>query len=202
MNPYDRCNADSLHSPATTLRRMMRLAFVLAMSATVAACADTLTGPKSFAGPNGDGPSPDLLPGEAEAVAVQTIFQNDDINTCRGEPVHTEGTVNSFFHVTVVDPTKYRIKVHYNTEGNTGVTLTTPAVAYKVIEVDNFEEQFDATLPTQYEYTTNVQLRREGEDPSIVTPGDDYYLHINMHVKFDAMGVPTVTASNIKTDCR
>jgi hypothetical protein len=208
MKPANRCKPTARQHRTSPIRRgLTQIAIVLAASASMAACADSLTGPATtptaqFRQPTGHGPSADVLPGEAEAVALQTFFQNDNLSTCRGELVHAVGTVNSFFHITVVDPTKYRIKVHYNTQGNSGVVLANPTVTYKVIETDDFEEQFDATMPTQFMYTTNVHLRRDGEDASVLGVGDDYYLHINMHVKFDETGVPTVLVDNMKTDCR
>jgi hypothetical protein len=209
MNATDRTTpTNSQHLQRSSHRAGWRLVGLFMAAVTFAGCSgDSVTGPAAVPTPAVQSPTsakPDLLPGEELAVAIQTLFQNDNTNECRGELVHTEGQVNSFFHITVVDPTKYHIKVHYNTQGNTGTAVVPPFVSYKVIETDDYEEQFDASLPYENTYTTTVWLRRDGESAGTLTQpvGDDYFVHITMHFTINNNGVPTATVDNIKTDCR
>ena len=133
-------------------------------------------------------PSRDLVSGEAVAVVLQNFFQSDDQNACTGELVHTDGTVNSRFHIALTASGKYHVKVHYNTQGNTGYMVTGPGehpfphppaepfVGYKVIENDDAELHFDeVVLPYNSQYTAKLWLKRDGED---LPAGDDYFEHI------------------------
>lgn len=213
------------------VRRVIAVAVTAAVGGglTFTACqADSITGPSTRAGAT-PGAATDLFPGELEAVALQTMFQQDDYNPCRSEYVHTDGRVNSFFNVTVASPDKYNIKVHYNTQGNTGFTIVAPApdpvtpptptdpiVYYKVIENDDAEQHFDGvTLPFNAQYTAKTWLRRDGEsgskspsDPTDADAGDDYFEHIVMHftVSLDLLSPDGVTVdqqvAKVETRCQ
>lgn len=138
-----------------------------------------------------------LRPGTAEAANVVNVTISVPAapvaDPCAaGALVNLHGLVHTVISYTADNQGGYHTEIHNNFEGVTGERLLT-GVTYNATEnSDLITYVREGTEQTNLVTTTLVS-----KDAS-----ENYLMHMTLHTRIDAGGVPTVTADNFFLECR
>ena len=143
-----------------------------------------------------------LGPGSALAAAdsftVSSVFPIDILvfvscaNGWAGEEVWLSGNLHDVFHVTLNSNGGYRVSFSDNPQGIRGVGLTTGA-KYQATGITR--DNFGGQIGFEETYVNNFKIIGEG-------PGNNFLVHENFHITFNADGTVTSFHDNFSVECR
>jgi hypothetical protein len=130
----------------------------------------------------------------AETVnTTMNIPANVRDNPCMpGDVVNTSGTLHIVLSTRTDSRGGHHVNMHTNEEGK-GQSLTT-GVSYLASEVRDESWYAGAPFPTTHTTTHSLLLVSQASTPNLV-------LRYTLHVTVNALGVPTATVENVRTEC-
>jgi hypothetical protein len=134
-------------------------------------------------------PSPAL--GEPIIHELNTPFAITIANSCTGETVYVEGTINTTVQVTVTSSGAFHNKVHNASKGH---GLGIPSYDRYV-----YSEEMDSELTTSGAATETQTMNHVLTSAS---SSDDLYLKMTFHLTVNGLGVPTASVDHFESGCR
>ena len=111
-----------------------------------------------------------------------------------GQLVHLEGPLHILLTLTVKDRTHASGKAHYQPQGISGVTATGTKYQATGVTQEEFEVNFLNGQAT-HTYVNNFRIIGQG-------PGNNFLVHENVHLTFNANGILTAVVDNFSIDCK
>jgi len=111
-----------------------------------------------------------------------------------GELIQLEGDLHVLFHTTISSSGNLDSKFHFQPMGISGVGLTTGA-KYQGTGVTQDEFSSEGPFPITESSVNNFRMIGQG-------PGNNFAVHENTHITFNANGQVTVVVDNLKTECK
>jgi hypothetical protein len=111
-----------------------------------------------------------------------------------GELIQIEGDLHILFHTTISSSGNLHSKFHFQPMGISGQGLTT-GDKYQATGVTQDEFSSEGPFPITETYVNNFRMIGQG-------PGNNFFVHENTHITFNANGQVTVVADNFKTGCK
>ena len=151
-------------------------------------CQEDVTGPASRSGPS-------FAAAPSTQIVVNPISITKFVpcaNGGLGEDVSLSGSIHSVFHVTLDGRGGAHVVVIHNPQGVSGTALTTGA---NYQGVGTHQNVFNATVG--FEETTVMTNQLVGQGP-----GNNLFLHENVHTTVLANGVVTSFHDNLSITCK
>jgi hypothetical protein len=111
-----------------------------------------------------------------------------------GELIQIDGDLHILFHTTISSSGNLHSKFHFQPMGISGQGLTT-GDKYQATGVTQDEFSSEGPFPVTETYVNNFRMIGQG-------PGNNFSVHEDTHITFNANGQVTVVADNFKTDCK
>jgi hypothetical protein len=123
------------------------------------------------------------------------------VNECTGEPVVLDGRVHLLISVTANADGSFRVKQHTNTQGVTGIGLTS-GDSYSFNQGDNLMGEVDVPAGGSGHLVGHQEFIHHGESGGVTNPAlDDKHVYFNTTVALDASGQPTTTFTT-RIECK
>ena len=109
-----------------------------------------------------------------------------------GELVFLTGNLHVLLRFTVDQGGGIHVASHFQPQGISGDGQTT-GIKYQGTGVT--QDEFNAKIGVEETFINNFRIVGQG-------PGNNFLLHENFHITFNAHGVPTAFVDNFSVDCR
>jgi hypothetical protein len=109
-----------------------------------------------------------------------------------GEVVFLTGNLHVLLRFTVDQAGGIHAASHFQPQGISGSGQTTGA-KYQATGVT--QDEFNAKIGVEETFINNFRIVGQG-------PGNNFLIHENFHITFNADGVPTASVDNFSVDCR
>jgi hypothetical protein len=111
-----------------------------------------------------------------------------------GELIQVEGDLHILVHMTISSSGNLSVKQHFQPMGISGYGLTT-GDKYQATGVTQDEFSVNAPLPYEETFINNFRMIGQG-------PGNNFSVHENFHITFNANGDVTAVQDNFNVDCK
>jgi hypothetical protein len=109
-----------------------------------------------------------------------------------GEVVFLTGNLHVLLRFTMDQAGGIHAASHFQPQGISGVGQAT-GLKYQATGVT--QDEFNAKVGVEETFINNFRIIGQG-------PGNNFLLHENFHITFNANGVPTTSVDNFSVDCR
>ena len=109
-----------------------------------------------------------------------------------GEVVFLTGTLHVLLRFTMDQAGGIHVASHFQPQGISGIGQTT-GDKYQGTGVT--QDEFNAKVGVEETVINNFRIVGQG-------PGNNFLIHENFHITFNANGVPTASLDNFSVDCR
>jgi hypothetical protein len=191
------------HSPrrqhggnTNTIRRTVAALTVVVVAASALGCGDASRAPTGL----------DLLPlSDVSGTSATTVKSNVQIPTtlivfvpCAnggvGELIQVQGDLHVLFQTTISSSGNLHSKFHFQPMGISGQGLTT-GDKYQGTGVTQGEFSSEGPFPLTGTSVNNFRMIGQG-------PSNNFFVHENTHITFNANGQVTVVVDNFETGCK
>jgi hypothetical protein len=134
-----------------------------------------------------------LLPRDAQAAQSSEDISGSFVNhLCTGEPVILDGTVHMVTNTTDLGGGTFRVQIHINTQGVSGVGFIS-GDDYNFNNGVNQDGDFNMTAGGSAHWVGHTEFIHQGEGNGLMDPhSDDEHVHFNTTVNLDTSGNPIV----------